>query len=64
MKSFIQIGLGVALGVAVAMIIGSGGLWLVAGIVIGVVVGGAVTRRKLISAVPSAGNKRRLMADR
>ena len=54
MKSFIQIGFGVVCGIAIAMLIGSGGLWLAAGIGIGIVIGIAMAHRKNRSAVSSA----------
>jgi hypothetical protein len=60
-KPYIQISLGIAfgtaLGAAVATILGSGGLWLAAGIAIGIVIGSAIARPKSVSAVLSAGNK-------
>jgi len=45
-----QIGLGIALGIgigaAVALILGSGGAWLTVGIVLGVIIGKAMSRSK------------------
>jgi hypothetical protein len=47
-----QIGLGIVLGAVLGagmvLVIGSGGLWLAAGIAIGVAVGSAIARRKTI----------------
>ena len=48
-KPSIQISLGIAfgaaMGAAVAIVIGSGGLWLAAGVAIGIVIGGAMSRK-------------------
>ena len=44
-----QIGLGIALGAgmgaALALILGTGGLWLVVGIAVGIVIGGSMSRK-------------------
>jgi hypothetical protein len=48
-----QIGLGLALGaglgIAIATILGNGGLWLAVGVVVGIVIGRAMTRHKMSS---------------
>jgi hypothetical protein len=48
-RPLMQIGLGIAfgaaLGAAVAIIIGSGGMWLAVGIVVGVFIGAAMFRK-------------------
>jgi hypothetical protein len=50
-KSSMQIGLGIALGAglgaAVAVILGNGGLWLAIGVVVGIVIGRAMTHHKM-----------------
>ncbi|HUK25330.1 MAG TPA: hypothetical protein VLV49_12180 [Terriglobales bacterium] len=49
-KPSMQIGIGIALGAglgaAVAVILGNGGLWLAVGIVVGILIGSSMTRRK------------------
>jgi uncharacterized membrane protein YfcA len=49
-KTSTQIGLGIALGAglgaAVALVIGSGGLWLALGVALGIVFGASMWRRK------------------
>jgi uncharacterized membrane protein YfcA len=49
-KTSTQIGLGIALGAglgaAVALVIGSGGLWLALGVALGIVLGASMWRRK------------------
>jgi hypothetical protein len=53
-KSFTQIAVGAVLGAGAAFVLGSGGLWLAVGIVIGILIGGAVARRTTATRGPSA----------
>ena len=50
-KPSMQIGLGLmfgaGLGMAIAIILGNGGLWLAVGVVVGIVMGRAMTRHQM-----------------
>lgn len=49
-KPSMQIGLGIALGAglgaAITVVLGTGGLWLALGMVIGIVLGGSMSRKR------------------
>jgi hypothetical protein len=53
-KPSMQVGLGIAfgagIGAAIVVVLGSGGAWLAIGIVVGIVIGVAMSKRKTLSA--------------
>jgi hypothetical protein len=56
-ESGLGIALGAGLGAAVALLIGSGGLWLALGVALGIVLGASMARKK------SAADGKKLTAD-